>query len=348
MVKVLFLIEGWISPAPRYRVLQYLPYLVEEGVFFKVRSLQGNRYPAMLGWPLIGNLLKFLIRIRRLFHIRDAASYDVVFQQRMTLPFSAMVERLLVKKNPNLVFDFDDAIYQEESGPNSRRMAAFQKVTALSKVVVAGSEYLASKTARDTTVIPTVIDTDVYIPKRTGSESLVIGWMGTASNFPNFKPLFDNLADLLERHPKTILRIVADRPPEFFLPRMEFKAWHKEREVSDLQSFHIGIMPLIDSHWNRGKCAFKLIQYMAVGIPVVAGKVGANCEVVDHEKTGFLAESPQQFETALQRLIGNNELRKNMGVAGRNRCVERYSLEKHKQRFLQSLRKAAAPERDRP
>ncbi len=342
-MRVLFLIEGWISPAPRYRVLQYLPFLEREGVQFVVRALHGERYPFFYHWPVVGALYKAFARFfRRWYHLRDASAFDVVFQQRLSVPFSAWLERRLVVRNPRLVFDFDDAIYQTEAGPDATRARVFAEVVGLARSLVAGTDYLARKAGRPATVIPTVIDTDHYLPTvQRRRKELVVGWIGTASNYPNFAELVPVLEQLAERHPELRFRIVSDREPPFALTRLDYSPWHKDREIADLQSFDIGIMPLADSDWNRGKCAFKLIQYMAVGLPVVAGKVGANCEVVLEGETGFLAAAPAEWEQGLERLIADAALRARLGARGRERCVAQFSIRAAREPFLRVLRETA-------
>ena len=342
-MKVLFLIEGWISPAPRYRVLQYLPFLATAGVSYKVRALHGDSHPACLGWPILGPVCKLLIRSRRLYHIRDAHQFDVVFLQRLTLPFSDLPERILAKKNPRLIFDFDDAIYQTESGESPVRKRVFDRVVARATEVIAGSDYLAERAGSKAIVIPTVIDTLPYHPKPYARRrnKLIIGWIGTYSNYPNFQPILPILKRILKDHPSVEFHLVSDRPPPFSLPKMTYFPWDKNREIADLQSFHIGIMPLLDTSWNRGKCAFKLIQYMAVGIPVVAGAVGANKEVVQEGITGHLADSPEAWERALKRLIEDESSRQKLGRAGRERCLQHYSLKSQQMRLLESLKRVA-------
>jgi len=340
-LRVLFLIEGWRSPAPRYRVLQYLPYLVEQGITFKVRSLHGEKYPFFHRWPLFGKLYKFFVRVRRLLQIGDAEEFDLVFQQRLTLPFSDWIERRIMARNPRFVLDFDDAIYQSETGEDARRQAAFARVMRRSALVVAGSAYLARAADRECHVLPTVIDTRTYLPAKSTGEEIVIGWIGTHSNYPNFQPLCETLARVLDRYEQVRLQIVGDYEPDFNLPKSSFTRWRADREIADLQSFHIGIMPLADTSWNRGKCAFKLIQYMAVGIPVVAGAVGANLEVVQEGVTGFLVSRPEEWEGALCRLIEDKDLRTAMGKAGRKRCVTHYSLTSQRERFVKVLNQAA-------
>lgn len=340
-MKVLFLIEGWITPASRYRVLQYLPYLAEQGIAFTVRALHGESYPSLMRKPLAGKVYKALVRSRRWFQIGDAGDFDVVFLQRLTLPFSSAIERRLARINPRFIFDFDDALFQTEGGPHPGRMKVFRQVVDAADQVLAGSRYLADVARPDSCIIPTVINTLAYKPQKNEQDKLVIGWMGTHSNYPNFELILVALSRLLERFPQVHLTIVSDVAPPFSLPRLTFETWDKDREIADLQSFHIGIMPLTDTSWNRGKCAFKIIEYMSVGIPVVAGRVGANAEVVLEGDTGFLAEGPQEWESALARLIQDPDLRSRLGQAGRDRCVAHYSVDSQKENFLGLLRRVA-------
>lgn len=326
-MKVLFLIEGEISPAPRYRVLQYLPYLQDQGVATEVRAMHGARYPSFYHHPLFGKIYKLGKRSLRWFAVADAADFDVVFLQRPTLPHSAFVERRLFAKNPRVIFDFDDAVFQTEVGESAARKAVFDEIVAGSREVIAGTGYLAGFVKdRPVTVIPTVVDTDIYGPRtQSRGEKMVIGWMGTHGNYVNFEPLLPMLAEFLTRR-DVVLRLVSDLPPSFSLPNMEFIKWSAAEEVALLQSFDIGLMPLRDTSWNRGKCAFKLIQYMSVASPVVAGSVGANRDVVVHGESGFLADTAEEWRTALTTLVEDAAKAKSMGLAGRNRCEQYYSV----------------------
>ena len=340
-MRVLFLIEGWIAPGPRYRVLQYLPFLETQGIECEVRALHGHNLSAFARSGLVGRVYKGLVRARRWFHVGDAARFDVVFLQRLTLPFTSRIERRLTAKNPRLVFDYDDALFRTPTGEDPVRMRVFREVVASATRVVAGSQYLAEAARPDAVVIPTVIDTDRYVPAPTDRETLTIGWIGTHSNYPNYRPILAPLRRVLDRFPHVRLRIVADFPPPFDLPRTDFVTWSADGEIVALQSFDIGIMPLEDTPWNRGKCAFKLIEYMAVGIPVVAGAVGANEEVVVTGKTGFTVREPDEWETALTELIADPALRRRMGAAGRTRCVARYSVAGQQNRLLEVLTEVA-------
>jgi len=341
-VKVLFLIEGWIAPGPRYRVLQFLPYLERQGVTCVVRALHGHRLPAWVRLPVIGPLYKGLIRSRRIFQIGDADRFDAVFLQRLSLPFTSFIERRLLARTSRVVFDYDDALFRKPDREDPTRLRVFRDVVDRAAVVVAGSRVLARAAREDAVVIPTVIDTDRYLPAATARDDLTIGWIGTHSNYVNFTSILPVLTRLLARFPQIRLEIVADFPPPFSLPRTTFRRWQADREIADLQGFDIGIMPLEDTPWNRGKCAFKLVEYMAVGIPVVGGAVGANHEVVRDGETGFLAGDPQSWETALTTLIEDEPLRRRLGAAGRKRCIDHYSVLSQQDRLLGILRDVAA------
>lgn len=346
-MKVLFLIEGLSSPASRYRVLQFVEPLNALGVEPVIRPMHGASPPFWMGLPLVGSLYKALWRSRRWFQVGDAAAFDAVVVQRVTLPFSARVERRLFGINPRVVFDYDDAIFQTERGPHAGRRKVFEAITARAALVTAGSEYLAGHAGRPARVIPTVIDTDRYHPAaKADDKTLTIGWIGTASNYPNFPPVLAPLQAILERYPQVRLQMISNQPPPFSLPRMDYRPWSADREVADLQGFDIGLMPLADTSWNRGKCAFKLIQYMSVGIPTVAGAVGANCEVVLDGESGFLVQQPHEWEAALSRLIEDAALRRRLGAVGRDRCVAHYSVHRAVRDLHGVLRDAAAGVRE--
>jgi len=340
-VRALFLIEGWIAPGPRYRVLQFLPFLEAQGVRCEVRALHGHKLSVFARPGMIGKIYKGLVRARRWFHVGDASDFDVVFLQRLTLPFSSVIERRLLARNARVIFDFDDALFQTPAGADNTRMRVFREVVDRAAMVVAGSRYLAEAARPDALVIPTVIDADRYVPAPEERDTVTIGWIGTHSNYPNFTPILEVLTRLVSRFPSARVEVVADYPPPFTLPGLRFSRWQADREIADLQRFDIGIMPLEDTAWNRGKCAFKLIEYMAVGLPVVAGAVGANREVVLDGETGFLATDPRDWETALTRLIEDASLRRRMGEAGRARCLERYSTASQQGRLLEVLREVA-------
>ncbi len=270
----------------------------------------------------------------------DAASFDIVFCQRPAIPQLSGPERLLARLNPRIVFDYDDAIWLGPGGAESaRRKRAFSGIVEASSHIIAGNSFLASQalSSEKTSVIPTVIDTDRYVPVAASKdESCVIGWMGTRGNFPSLLKLVPSITRVLEKYPNVKLRLVSN---SVFSPlsghaQVDQLAWSAKEEREHLQSFDVGLMPLISSEQTRGKCAFKMIMYMAVGLPVVVSAVGANVEVLEDSGAGFL-EPSFDWDRSLSRLIDDAGLRKTMGQAGREHVVSNYSITAVLPRYLE-------------
>lgn len=333
-MKVLFITGGTVDPATRFRVTQFFPYFEAAGIRCTHRGAYGDRYNALSHTP-VGPLYKLACRAKRATQTIDSRSYDIIFLQRTAFNGSAWPERLAAKRNPRIVYDFDDAVFLGASGdPDCRRQRAFAEVVQVSAHVIAGNEYLAQHTgAREkTTIVPTVIDTTRFTPgeeARDDSGRLVIGWMGTAGNFAYFPHVVPVIERILAEYPHIVFRIVSNAVYRALAdhPRVEQVTWSAETELEELRSFDIGIMPLADTAWTRGKCGFKLIQYMSVGRPVVASAVGANLDIMAGSGAGHLARSPQEWSESLRNLIENAELRRELGANARRRITERYSVE---------------------
>ena len=214
--------------------------------------------------------------------------------------------------------------------------------------VFAGNAYLAdyarNARAAATEIVPTVVDVDQYRVKVDSDTSAepVIGWIGTPGKWREcVEPFLPVFRDVMQTYGARIeavgVRMTSDEGAGIhFLP------WSEEGEVQRIIGMDIGVMPLPDTPWMRGKCGYKLIQYMACGLPVVASPVGVNAEIVEHGVNGFLAENPDDWSRALKALIGNPELRRQMGAAGRKRVEERYSLQVYGPRVASLLSEIAA------
>ena len=346
---VVFFTEGKHVPARRFRVEHFLGLLKKEGVrclelpswpskYFNVSSSSRALSVALF---TVLSLVKALVRILQLPAVLFA---DAVFIQRELLPYNIVfLERFVHLLNKNIVFDFDDSIflYKEEiSSPIGRyitRKDTVAETIRMSREVICGNGYLAEyaeKYNKNVTIIPTVLDTDKYVPKTQAAGTngcFVIGWMGTSGNLKYLLSLGWVFKKIRKKHPEAILRIVTERflfQEEFSdaIPT-EFRKWSAENEVSDLQSFDLGLMPLADDKWTRGKCGFKILQYMATGVPVVASAVGANNEIVQDGVSGFLAKGDAEWEEKMSKIIRNDS-----GIAdlfsekGRERVVDRYSI----------------------
>ncbi len=329
-LRVLMLTEGEEVPASRFRVQQLLPHLQARGIECTVRAAYGPAYPRMARTPA-GPMYKLGCRLKRVPAVIDADRFDLVFVQRPALPFTGLPEVLGARRNDRVIFDVDDAIFVRRDGEPSRRLQrAFQESVAAARHVICGNQYLADHTekVRPTTVIPTVVDTALVrpAPEVPRGSPPVVGWMGSASNFVSLATVAPVLRRLAEAG-RARIRIVADAPfaPLRGVENVEEIPWSADDEVALLQSFQIGIMPLLDNASTRGKCGFKALQYMAVQIPVVASAVGVNREILSG--VGFLAETTEEFEDALNTLIDDESLRLRLGIRGRRRVEERYSVE---------------------
>lgn len=328
-MKVLFLIQGYSVAASRYRVLQYIPYLQSKGVETRV-----TLYPRTLR-----ENLKFL---------KEVGLYDIVFLQRKR--FNQPRLFLLRKRAKKIVYDFDDAVmYRNSKAENPfslTRKKRFIQMIKASDFIIAGNEFLKTEVLPYNTnveVIPTPIDHHRYSPKdyNMKKEKVTIGWIGDHGSIhylEKMRPIFDRIAI---NHPEVELKIVCDT--FFDCERMKVikKNWSYEEEILDLQSFDIGIMPLMDDPWSWGKCGLKIIQYQGVGLPVVCTPVGINRDLVEDGVNGFYALSSEEWERKLSILIKDKELRKRMGLQGLKKVLERYTVSACAPRLLSILNKVA-------
>lgn len=314
-MNIAFLVTRLDSPSVRYRVLQYIPYLEREGYVSEVFIIPKNHMDRVS-----------LFRIMR--------NFDIVFLHRKLLN---PIWRLLLRKiSRNLIYDFDDAVMFRDSAHknpfSARRMDRFKRIIRDADIVIAGNEYLKNFAVKEnpkTFVVPTSIDMNRYTVKPQAIESnpIILGWIGSSVTLfylENIKNLLDKIFD---RFPSVRLKIIADK--FFDCDRMPVikKQWVYEEEISDLHSFDIGLMPLTHDPWSMGKCGFKLLQYMAVGIPAVCSPVGANKDIVTDGTNGFCADNELEWIEKVGELVRNHQLRIEMGIRARKTVIERYSTD---------------------
>lgn len=359
-MRVLFVtahpIEG---PSSRFRVYQFMDYLCEQGVEATVRPfLSSQLAPIVYGHGRVGFKTGITLwgAARRFADVLAACRYDVVYVLREAFPFGPpLFEHALKAFAGRLVFDFDDAIYMPSlayANPldRLRDFGKPAKIIRMASQIVVGNDYLRDYATRFTdapdrvTVIPTVVDTNEYRPplSRNSGTTCVIGWIGTPRGSSYLRDLIDVIADLAQAHPQVAFKFVGAEPFDVRSLPVTFKAWRLEEEVADLQSFDIGIMPLTDDEETRGKCGFKLIQYMSVGIPVVCSPVGANLSIVEDGASGYFASTPTEWLASLKRLIQDPELRRRLGRRGRDLVESRFSRAVIAPRLLTVLGEAAA------
>jgi glycosyltransferase involved in cell wall biosynthesis len=329
-LRVLFLVPRLDKASTRYRVLQYFPALEAAGIRHEIRALSKT---ARHWWQLLGG-------------VRAA---DVVFiQKKLFSPLEISLLRWLSKR---LIYDFDDAVMYKD-GPASDRQHARQRqrfvaTAGRADLLIAGNDYLCQEAracGRPTVMIPTPLDMTRYTPKGPKNESsgdVVLGWIGSRGTLKYLKAIAPALETLGERFPGLTLKIVAD---DFFdlkhLPVIK-KSWSAADEIDDLHSFDIGLMPLSDDVWTRGKCGFKLLQCMAVGLPVVCSPVGANRQIVTDGGEGYWASSHAEWVEKLAVLIRDAALAQAMGRRGREKVQQSYSLQANAPRLIQALRQSA-------
>ena len=281
--------------------------------------------------------------------LRERAA-DGIWLQYELFPYTpAFVEMLALPRNIPLIVDYDDAIfhqYDQHKNPLVRAVLGGKLKPLLlgADLAICGNAYLqayAAKHCRWTEIVPTVVDTAVYGP-RPGARprhQVTVGWIGSPSTWGFVKPLMPLLKAVAERDDLAVLAIGAG-PQKEIPPHFSFLPWSEPEEIALIQSMDIGIMPLPDEPWARGKCGYKLIQYMACGLPVIASPVGVNADIVDHGKNGFLASTPQEWAEAIAALVDDNALRLAMGAAGRRKIERAYSLAVHGPRLAGMLREA--------
>lgn len=342
---------GAMGASSRVRYLQYLPYFRAQGVDVTVVPLFSDAYLRSLyeggsRWREV-----FAGYLRRVGALLRARRYDVVIIEKEIFPFMpALAERLLHIFGVPYVVDYDDALFHRYDLHSSKlvRWALGQKIDAVMRhasVVVAGNDYLAERArqagARRVELIPTVVDTARYQPSQSPPNEIpVIGWIGTPKTSRYLEPLLPIFKALQAQMPVRVVAVGA-RAEDFAGTPVETVPWSEETEVQSIQQFDIGIMPLADSPWERGKCGYKLIQYMACGVPVVASPVGVNNVIVKPGENGLLAKDGE-WEQPLTALLKDAALRRSCGKRGRADVEAWYSLEVQAPRLLSTIREAAS------
>ena len=350
-MKILLLSRyGSLGASSRVRYLQYLPYLESQGVDVTVMPLFSNTYVQALykgGARWRETLLGYL---RRIGVLACARRYDVLIIEKELFPFlPAFAEPLLRVAGVPYLVDYDDALFHRYDLHSSGFVRRFlgQKIDTVMRhasVVVAGNAYLAEHArkagARHVEVVPTVVDTTRYQAGQLQANGIpVIGWIGTPKTSRYLEALLPVFKSLNAQMPIRVVAVGA-RANDFAGTIVECVPWSEETEVRCIQQFDIGIMPLADSPWERGKCGYKLIQYMACSVPMVASPVGVNNVIVKSGENGFLAVG-EGWQQSLAVLLRDVALRRSFGTRGRADVQAWYSLQVQAPRLLEIIRAAA-------
>jgi glycosyltransferase involved in cell wall biosynthesis len=342
---------GGQAASTRQRLLQYVPHLAAAGIEVEHHPLLPDDYVRAMAegrpFPRPRTLAAYADRFRRLLAGTDADALWVYAELFPYLPGS--FERLAFRSGKPVVYDCDDAFFHAyDSHPSLwvRRLLG-RKLEPLLKGAAAcccGNAYLESYARRfssRTMILPTVVDTGHYgpAPVPRPDRPVTIGWIGSPSTWPYVRPLLPLLRELAETRGVRV-RIVGAGPAARAdaFPGLDLVDWEEASEVEEVRAMDIGIMPLPDDIWARGKCGYKLIQYMACALPVVASPVGVNREIVAEGGNGFLAAGEAEWRAALERLIADRALRRAMGEAGRERVEQAYSLRVQAPRLVALLR----------
>ena len=339
-----------LGASSRLRTFQYLPSFERAGIDVQYHSLLDDHYVRLLYAKRRAPLSILGGYVARIGALMRTRKFDALYVEKEALPwFPAFVELGLLPSVLRLAVDYDDAIfhnYDQHSSWAVRKLLGckLDRLMARADLVTVGNDYLADRAvragSRRVEIVPTVIDLERY-PLRVRTEAstseVVVGWIGSPATAKYLEMVSEVLNRLCLRHR---MRCVAIGAREDQLVGTPFRPapWHEDTEVSSLWGLDIGIMPLPDAPWERGKCGYKLIQYMGCGLPVVASPVGVNRQIVRNGENGFLADSEVQWEECLERLIVDASLRARMGAAGRERVEQEFCLQVQGPRLARMLR----------
>ena len=337
------------SPGQSFRFEQYLDLLSEEGfdiTFSNIISEEDDKYLYQKGNILKKLNLQLSSWRLRINDLKRADDFDVIFIFREALlTRSTYFEKVFCQSKAKVVFDFDDAIWLPNVSEGNKALQKLKSPDKIKRIlpevdlIFAGNNYLADFSRnynQNVRVVPTTIDTNYHVPNHDNKEGTVcIGWTGTQTTLkylnllkPVFKELKRKFGD------KVYFKVICDTP--FKLEGLEIKneKWNKEKEIQQLEEIDIGVMPLTDDQWSRGKCGFKGLQYMAMEAATLMSPVGVNQEIIDHGINGYLVNSENEWVTYISELIENPELRKKIGQEGRKTIIEKYSVDANKHRYI--------------
>lgn len=352
-MKILFLTVGDETVASsRTRVFQYLPHLRMKGHEVQVLTHRTGLDYRLLALPAPTLLRKILIQAAlqgiSLFHLVyspvqvlrlfwKARAADVVFIQKVLLPVAA--QRALSRIIPSIVFDYDDALYADEKSYDKVRLDAQIKASRLVVLENENTEAYAHALGTSCLRITGPIDCRRYMPRKSrgGSASeIVLGWIGSRSTTEFLRILATPLAQLCAKFPNVVCEWIGAGELELPGVRVRRVPWDLSTEVAALERFDIGLMPLVDNAFTRGKGGYKILQYMAMGIPAVASPVGVNSEIIQDAQTGYLCRDSDWYP-ALERMVVDSGFRHQVGQAARHRAEQLYSFEASTPKLIQAL-----------
>ena len=336
------------SPSQRYRLEHYFSFLSAQGIQYDYKP-----FLDLNTWNIIFQDAKYFKKAtgiaagfcKRFFQLFVLGRYDFIYIHREATPlgppFFEWVATKIFKKK--VIYDFDDAIWipftstYNKGASSLKNFGKVAKICTWSYKVTTGNEYLAAfarKYNKNVIIVPTVVNT-VSVHNRMQDQYTsipAVGWTGTFSTLKYLEMIVPVLQELQTRHP-FIFFVIADKDPMLNLKNYQFIKWSRDNEATDLLRFHIGLMPLYDDELSKGKCGFKAIQYMSLGIPAIVSPVGVNTEIVDDGINGFIAATPDSWKEKLELLLSEKKLRSEMGQAARKKIEKKYSVKATEQLF---------------
>lgn len=330
------------SPSQRFRFEQYFNFLKQNGFQYDFSYLISEKDDKIFYNP--GNYFnKFSVFLKcvgiRLRDIFRASHYDIVFIQREAfMTGTVFFEKRLKKSGAKLVFDFDDAIWHHDVSDANKSFGWLKKpekiveIISIADLVIAGNEFLAAFAKQfneNVVIIPTTIDTKEYTrsTERKNNEPVCIGWSGSMTTIKHFELAIPFLKELKNKYGNRIsIKVIGDGT--YVNEQLGIKgiAWKSDREIIELSTFDVGIMPLPADEWSKGKCGLKGLQYMALQIPAVMSPVGVNTDIIRDGENGFLAANDAEWVDKISKLIDDAVLRQTMGGAARQTVLEKYSV----------------------
>ena len=344
------------APGQRFRAEQWAKLLEPHGVRFEFVPFESPSLKKVLyhrghyGRKMLELIRGAWRRGRILTAIQR--QWDAILVHREALPIGPPVmERMLARCPIPLIYDFDDAVFLPDVSEANRRfwwLKSPQKtatICRLSDQVIVGNDYLKRYALQFTSkvcVIPTTIDTECYRPKASMEirGTPIIGWSGSLTTSKHLR-VIEPALQALRRSTPFRLKILGDPQMRMRGLEIESREWVRQTEVEDLQSFDVGVMPLPDDAWARGKCGLKLLQYMALGIPAIASPVGVNAEIIQDGTNGFLATTPEEWVEKLGILLSQEAVRRRFAEAARQTVEERFAGARQAARFLDVLQQVA-------
>ena len=336
------------SPSQRFRFEQFISYLEEHGYqidfSYLLNAEQDKAYyrPGHYAQKLRIVLSSTLKRLGELFKVKK---YDLIFVQREAYMLgTAFFERGMGSKVP-MIFDFDDSIWMQNVSEANAKLSFLKDASKTAKIiekaalVFAGNQYLADyahQYNKKVVIVPTTIDTDSYQAVKKEKQKVCIGWSGSVTTIQHFSTAIPALKRIKDKYGDSVyFKIIGD--PDYYCKELDTQgiAWKAATEIEDLSEIDIGIMPLPDTEWAKGKCGLKGLQYMALGIATLMSPVGVNSEIIQDGVNGFLPETEDEWVSDLSKLVESKELRQQIGDAGKRTVEEHYSTNAWKAKYLE-------------